>query len=57
MSSISKNAQSQANKYVTEYLRCKQDFHHFCNNYIYFELPGKDVLFTPYQKQTELIDL
>jgi len=45
-----------ANKYVAEFLKCRSNFDYFCNNYVYLELPGKDVLFTPYQKQTELID-
>ena len=42
--------------YVAEYLRCKNDFHYFCANYIYIEIPGKDILLTPYNKQSELID-
>jgi len=46
-----------ADKYVAEYLHCKKDFEFFCNNYIYIELPGKDVHLHPYRKQLELIDL
>jgi len=45
-----------ADDYVAEYLRCKNDFHYFCANYIYIEIPGKDILLTPYNKQSELID-
>jgi len=46
-----------ANQYVAEFLKCRASFNYFCNNYVYLELPGKDVLFRPYAKQTELIDL
>jgi len=46
-----------ANKYVAEFLKCRSNFDYFCKHYVYLELPGKDVLFTPYQKQTELIDI
>jgi hypothetical protein len=46
-----------ANQYVAEFLKCRASFDYFCSNYVYLELPGKDVLFTPYSKQTELIDL
>jgi len=45
-----------ANIYVAEFLKCRSNFDYFCKHYVYLELPGKDVLFTPYQKQTELID-
>jgi hypothetical protein len=45
------------NKYVTEYLKCKNDFHYFCSNYVKIEMPGKTILLNPYQKQKELIDL
>jgi hypothetical protein len=46
-----------ANKYIAEFLRCRANFEYFCRNYIYLELPGKDVLFNPYGKQIELVDL
>lgn len=46
-----------ANKYVAEFLKCRASFDYFCRHYVYLELPGKDVLFRPYAKQTELIDL
>ena len=45
-----------ANKYVAEFLKCRASFDYFCKNYVYLELPGKDVLFAPYSKQVELID-
>lgn len=47
---------SLANKYVAEFLQCRASFEYFANRYIYIELPGKDVLLSPYAKQTELID-
>ena len=43
-------------KYVAEFLRCRTDFNYFCQKYIYLELPGKDIILKPYDKQTELID-
>ena len=46
-----------ANKYVAEFLRCRADFDYFCRTYIYIELPGRDVLLTPYAKQTQLVDI
>ncbi len=46
-----------AKKYVTEFFKCKSDFEYFCRKYIYLELPGKDILFSPYNKQIELIDM
>jgi hypothetical protein len=45
----------QANKYITEYLRCKSDFEHFCSNYILLEAPGGDIPLRPYKKQIQLI--
>lgn len=41
---------------IQEYMRCRDDFHHFCSNHIYLELPGGDELFKPYKRQSELID-
>ena len=49
--------QDKANYYVSEYLKCKQNFEYFCRNYVYLELPGGDKKFVPYQKQLELINL
>ena len=46
-----------AQKYIEEYLQCRSSFDYFCTHYIFIELPGKDVLLSPYAKQTELIDL
>ena len=45
-----------ASKYVAEFLKCRANFDYFCRSYVYIELPGKDVLLTPYAKQTELVD-
>ena len=45
-----------ANRYLAEFLKCRSSFDYFCIKYVYLELPGKDVLFTPYSKQVELID-
>lgn len=47
---------NRAEEYITEYLKCKNDFIYFCSNYIYLELGGGDVLFEPYDKQEELIE-
>lgn len=49
--------QERANKYVAEYLKCKQSFEYFCLHYVFLELPGKDILFKPYSKQLELTNL
>jgi len=49
--------QGLADKYITEYLRCKSDFDYFCRRYILIEVPGKDIHLTPYRKQVELINL
>ena len=49
--------QKQAQWYVSEYMKCQASFDYFCRNYVYLELPGGDVLFNPYAKQSELIDL
>jgi hypothetical protein len=46
-----------ADSYLSDYLKCKNDFHHFCKKYVLIELPGKDVHFNPYNKQRELIDM
>lgn len=45
------------NKYVIEYLKCKENFVYFCSRYIKIELPGGDVPLIPYNKQGELVDL
>lgn len=53
----SNDLNSMADKYVTEYLKCKNDFEYFCPKYVFIEIPGKDVTLSPYRKQLELIDL
>jgi len=49
--------QTQANKYVSEFIRCKNNFKYFCSKYIWLELPGGDQNLFLYNKQKELIDL
>jgi len=44
-------------QFVLEYYKCKKSFDYFCSNYIYIEMPGKDVLLKPYAPQKNLIDL
>ena len=56
MASKPAQLRSLANKYVAEFLQCRANFNYFCTNYVYLELPGKDVLLSPYAKQVELID-
>ena len=46
-----------ADEYVSEYLKCKNAFEYFCENYILIEVPGQDTLLKPYKKQKELIHL
>jgi hypothetical protein len=48
---------SLAEKYIEEFLKCRENFEHFCRFYVFLELPGKDQLMNPYRKQLELIDL
>lgn len=50
-------AKDLAEEKVQEFLKCKNDFDYFCNNYIYIELPGGDMLLHPYKKQKELCEL
>ena len=45
-----------ANQYVEEYLKCKNDFHYFCENYVYLDLAGESVKMKEYQRQKDLID-
>lgn len=52
-----KELKTMADDYITEYLRCKNDFDYFCRNYIMIELPGKDAHLIPYRKQVELVNL
>jgi len=46
-----------AQKYITEYLKCKKSFNYFCGKYILLELPGGDVPFDMYELQKTLIDI
>ncbi len=46
-----------ADKYISEFLKCKNDFDYFCRTYILIEVPGKDVNLIPYRKQVELVNL
>jgi len=48
--------QNLARQYIVEFLKCKASFEYFCKSYVYIELPGRDELMKPYDKQTELID-
>ena len=34
----------KADEYLSEYLKCKADFDHFCRNYVLIEIPGRDVM-------------
>jgi len=47
----------KADEYLSEYLKCKADFDHFCRNYVLIEIPGRDVNLKPYRKQVELVNL
>jgi len=49
--------QNVANKYITEFIRCKTDFKYFCSKYILLELPGGDQPLNLYDKQYELVQL
>ena len=40
---------------VQEWLKCKNDFFHFCSTYIYIEVPGGDITLNLYEKQKDLI--
>jgi len=46
-----------ADKFITEYLRCRSSFEYFCRHYIWIEVPGKDAHLKPYRKQLQLVDL
>ena len=47
--------QSKKNKILIEYMKCKNDFEHYCKNYVKIEIPGADLLLKPYKKQMDLI--
>jgi len=40
---------------VAEFIKCKNSFDYYCENYVYIEIPGGDILLKPYLKQKELI--
>ena len=50
-----KKVQSQAQKYVQEWMNCKNSFDYFCSRYILIEMPGGDIPLNPYRPQSELI--
>lgn len=43
--------------YVEEYIKCKNNFEYFARKYVYLEVAGGDILYAPYQKQLEFINL
>jgi len=47
--------EDHAEKYVSEYLKCKQSFLYFCRRYVKIELPGGDVPLIPYGAQENLV--
>ena len=51
------NFKEKTERYLSEFLKCKNDFVYFCSKYIFIELPGGDVHLKPYKKQSELIEL
>ena len=48
--------EQQIEKYIIEIHKCKTDFEYFCKHYVILNLPGKQVLMNPYDKQLELIE-
>ena len=56
MAKTIKNQKAKIQTYVMEYYKCKKSFDYFCRNYIYIEMPGKDVLLNPYTPQSDLIN-
>jgi len=53
---INGTKKKETEKYVVEYLKCKDNFGYFCPKYIKIELPGEDVPLVPYKPQLNLID-
>ena len=47
--------EDHAQKYVSEYLKCKKSFIYFCHKYVKIELPGGDVPLIPYGAQEKLV--
>jgi hypothetical protein len=48
---------SAKQRYILEYMKCKNSFHYFAENYILLELPGGDEPFKMYELQKTLIDI
>jgi len=46
-----------AKHYITEYIECRTNFDHFCENYIKLELTGGDIYLKPYEAQSKLINM
>ncbi len=46
---------SPTTQQIAEFIKCKNDFDYYCENYVYIEIPGGDILLKPYKKQKELI--
>ena len=38
----------EAEKYILEFIKCKNSFDYFCSNYVKIEVPGGDRLLKPY---------
>lgn len=54
-SSKQKKIQNQAQRFVQEWIKCKQSFDYFCSKYILIEMPGGDIPLVPYAPQSDLI--
>lgn len=50
-----RSLQDGAEKFINEFLRCKNSFLYFCSRYIYIEQVGGDVYLNPYSPQKKLI--
>jgi hypothetical protein len=53
---MKQQTKDKVEQFVTEYLRCKNDFEYFATKYVYLELAGGDELYKPYKKQLEFIN-
>lgn len=54
---MKQQTKEKVEKYVEEYIKCKNDFEYFAKKYIYLEVVGGDILFNPYKKQLDYIDV
>lgn len=54
---MKQQTKDKVEKYVEEYIKCKNDFEYFARKYVYLEVVGGDILFNPYKKQLEYIDV